>query len=324
MAVFSEVDIGKASALNILDRLEESTDYNPAMVLVRESKLKHKNLLRLEEVTKYMQENNFGLREALDSIAKVNNLNMESFGFAVFPISLIEDCSVYKNTILLKEEGFPIYINQNPGDILNQCLDTLITEAAASGNTEEFDKFVDALDEGFMDAIFNPAAKRASANLAASTIGATGHVIANGAREGLLKGAENIVNRRAFGYFNNKTESDPTDPSGHRKISKFDAKLQQHVPNQDARDLIKGVTNGVTGELSKAGINKLYQVLRYGGSSTNPQQALNDLQHKTAVLSSRIGNTKDPRTRNVLQRMYDKLINLKNKLMARIRGQKNK
>ena len=320
--VYSEVDIGTANSLGVLDRLEESSNIEPSMVLVRESKLKHKNLVRLEEVTKFVQENNISLREALESIAKVNNLNMESFGFPVFPSNLIEDVAVYQNAIILKEEGFPIYINNNPGDTLNECFSIAIAEAVTNGNTETFDTIVDILDEGIMDAIVNPAVQRATKASLPNIMGATANAVRAGAKEGIIKGGENIVNRRAFGYFNNKTVNDP-DESG-KKISQFDAHLKRYVPNQDARDLIGGTIKGVTGNISREFINNLYNFVSSGGTTHNPQEIYNNLTHNGAVLANRIGNTKDPRTSNMLQRMYDKLINLKNKIKERIRAMRGK
>jgi len=303
MSVFSEVDIGKTSTLSVLDRLEESSNDNPAMVLVRESKLKQKNLLRLEEVTKYVDSNNLTLREALESIARVNNLNMESFGFSVFPSNLLEDVSVYKNAIILKEEGFPIYINQNPGDPINQCLDVLITEAAIAGNTEEFDAFIDILNEGLFNTIA-PAFKNIGINTARNLTGAAGHVIMNGAREGVLKGVENIVDRRVADPINKKLED----------------KIKAHVPNQDAQDFLLGMSKGFVNNLKRTTINNAYEALKAGGSKMTMQDVVNDLDHKGRVLGSRIGNTSDPRTKNVLRRMYDRLIELKNKILMKIRG----
>ena len=311
--VFSEVEIGQANALEALERLDESeiSSNKANMVLVRESKLKHKNLVKLEAVTKFQEDNGLSLSEAVEKIARANKIHMNSIGFSVFPSSLIEDTAVYENAIILTEEEFPIYINQNPGSLLSECFSMVINESIATNDTKSFDELIEILDEGILQNIYRNSTQKAvqqsMKDNVANTLGSFGHVIANGAKEGALRAGENLVNRKVM------------DPITDR----LDRSLERNIPNQDARDFISTTAKGVTGAISSSAINKLYNLLRAGGTPKDPQEVMNQLQHQTTVMASRIGNTHDPRTRNVLQRMYDKIKDLKNRLMAKLRGNKN-
>jgi methyltransferase-like protein len=325
--VYSEVEIGQANALEALERLDESeiSSNKANMVLVRESKLKHKNLVKLEAVTKFQEDNGLSLSEAVEKIARANKIHMNSMGFSVFPSSLIEDTAVYENAIILTEEEFPIYINQNPGSLLSECFSMVINESIATNDTKSFDELIEILDEGILQNIYRNSTQKAvqqsMKDNVANTLGSFGHVIANGVKQGTLQAGENLVNKKAFGFINNKDVVDPSDP--RKRISRFEASVRRYVPNQDVSDAITTISKGVTDSISSTAINKLYNLLRSGGTPKDPQEVMNQLQHQAAVMTNRIGNTHDPRTRNVLQRMYDKIKDLKNRLMAKLRGNKN-
>lgn len=322
--VYSETSLGNVSILPDLERLEEPTTNMVSMITVRESKMKHTNLVSLEEVTKFMQDNSLSLKETVERIAKTNDIHMYSLGFSVFPSNLMEDMKVYENALILKEEGFNIYTTYNPGSVLAECFDMAIAEGLKENNTELFDQIVDILDEGawknFTNNVINPGIEKSLKHQTANVLGSVGHVVANGAREGAAKAGENIINRHVFGAMFNKNQQDPLG-SGER-ISSFDAAVRRNVPNQDVADFITTTAKGSASAVSKSLINKVMEFLRFGGSQADGQQVLNQLQHQTAVMGSRIGTTNDPRTRNLLQRMYDKLKALKDKIIARIRGQK--
>ena len=169
---------------------EKSSNNFIGFINVYENKTVDRNLVDLEEIYQYMQDNNKEIDEVLQELAEYNDLDISSFGFTVRPSSIYFNEEVSDLATDIFTSDIPIYFKSNFNTKEYQYLDS-ICEVCEQEETEDY---LDIINEGIFSGGVINGLKRASGGLARGTI--NGFV--NGARSGIVKGTEQTLDRNIY------------------------------------------------------------------------------------------------------------------------------
>ena len=292
--------------------------------LVENSRL-GKKVLSLESVIKFCDDAYTDIDEVVYKVANRYQLNESDIVFSVEPYSVYFDESVNGMIQSFIENGIPFYLDCKMDSIEGQLLSELCTYAESTGDVDS----LDVLNElQFFDNIKNSfnAAKQGAATGAIKGVmqGAGGFVkgaakaAANGLKAGAVSGAENLANNRLFGWMDN------TDADGNKvRNGKVEDFMKQHISsNPEALNFANSMVDHMRSNVSEDIVHRVARLLGMAGNNLNPQNLLNGLTQRGKYFAQRIASGKgDPQQRSIFRRILDKIIELKNKLIARIRGQ---
>lgn len=294
--------------------------------LVENSRL-GKKVLNLESVMKFCDDTYTDIDEVVHKVANLYKLNESDIVFSVEPSSVYLDESVSTMIESFIKNDIPFYLDCKMGSLEGQLLSELCTYAERTGDTD----ILDVLNEfQFFDNVRNSwqAAKEGAASGAMSGImhgggnllkGVTQAAV-SGVKTGAVKGAENLANKKLFSWL------DTRDDEGRRvKNGKLQDFMKQHISsNPEVLNFANSMADEVRSNVSQDLTYRAARLLGMVGNNLSPQNLINGLTQRAKYFGQRIANGKgDPQQRSILKRIYDKIIELKNKLIARFRGQRN-
>lgn len=318
-----------APAMLNLERLpmdEADTLHIELLPLVENSRL-GKKVLSLESVMKFCDDAYTDIDEVVHKVANRYQLNESDIVFSVEPYSVYFDESINGMIQSFIENGIPFYLDCKMDSIEGQLLSELCTYAEKSGDVDSLDIFNELQ---FFDNIknsFNAAKQGAIIGAGKGLMNGTGGFIKGAARAavgglkaGAVSGAESLVNNRLFGKL------DTTDADGKTvRNGKVEDFMKQHVSsNPEVLNFANSMVNHMRSNVSEDIVHRAARMLNMAGDKLNLQNLINGLTQRGKHFAQRIASGKgDPQQRTVLRRILDKIIELKNNLIARLRSQQH-
>lgn len=310
-----------------LERLpmDESNSLHIELLPLVENSRLGKKVLSLESVMEFCDDTYTDIDEVVHKVANRYHLNESDIAFSVEPYSVYFDIDVNNMVQSFIENDIPFYLDGKMGSIEGQLISELCTYAERSGDVD----VLDVLNElQFFDNIKNSlsaaksgavsGAMKGAVNVGGSFIKGAAGAAARGLKAGAIHGAEDFANNRLFGKLDTTDSNGKTVRNG--KVAEF---MQQHISsNPEAINFANSMVNQLRSNVSEDIVHRAARLLGVAGDKINPQNLINGLTQRASYFKNRIMNGKgDPQQRSVFQRILDKLIELKNKLIARLRGQ---
>jgi len=315
---------------------EASTSHIELLPLVESERL-GKKVLSLERALQYCHDSYTDLDNTVSRLANRYGINEQDIVFSIAPASVYFDEEVNGLVRSFLQDGVPFVLNCNMDSFEGQMIAEACAEAEATGSTD----YLDALSEGIMDSL-RAARNGAMSGAAKGAVGVAGDAVRGGAasawkgvKAGFARGAEDFVDKRVFGRFldSDKQEwrPDPGNPNGGQWVTvhggnengRLKSFIRNHVTdNDEVVNMADSMAKSLRGELSGDVVTKAKQVLGVAGQTLNPQNLVNALTQRISYFGRRIADGKgDPRHRSLFQQIIDKLKALKDRLIAKIRGQ---
>ena len=285
--IYKESDLDNSLDLN---RLDEGYNVSISMIPMRESARLGENLISLEESIKYMNETDTEIADYVKHVCESNHIDN-------------------------------VYLNDNNDTEEYKIIDSAINECFETGSLDT----LDVLSEGLFNNI-KQGVKSGTINGVLQGIGSAGMAtvddVTRGAKRGLHNGIVNTVDDNVF----RKLDTQKTLKNGNVVTQKNGAVhdfLRRHgVQNDMAHGVANHVVNGMRSGAIDGLLTRGEQLLGYDSNKpVNFQGIVNAIQSKLSGLSAKMNSTQDPNQRSFIQKILDKLTNLKNKIIAKFKGQ---
>ena len=316
--IYKESDLDNSLDLN---RLDEGYNVSISMIPMRESARLGENLISLEESIKYMNETDTEIADYVKHVCESNHIDVRSLAFTVDPASVYLDEDCYTAMKTLMEADFNVYLNDNNDTEEYKIISSTINECFETGSLDT----LDTLSEGLFNNI-KQGVKSGTINGVLQGIGSAGMAtvddVTRGAKRGLHNGIVNTVDDNVF----RKLDTQKTLKNGNVITQKNGAVhdfLRKHgVQNDMAHGVANHVVNGMRSGAIDGLLTRGEQLLGYDSNKpVNFQGIVNAIQSKLSGLSAKMNSTQDPNQRSFIQKILDKLTNLKNKIIAKFKGQ---
>lgn len=327
-----------APAMLQLERLpmdEASTSHIELLPLVESERL-GKKVLSLESALQYCHDSYTDLDNTISRLANRYGINEQDIILSIAPASVYLNEEVNGLVRSFLQEGVPFVLSCNMGSYEGRLITEACAEAERTGSTD----YLEALSEGIMDslrAVRNGAmtgAGKGAVGVAGDAVRGGFGAIGQGLKSGFTRGAEDFVDKRVFGRFLDTDKQvwvqDPGNPNGGRwetvqggnengRIKSF---IRNHVTdNEEVINMADSMAKSLRGQITGDVVTKVKQVLGVAGQTLNPQNLVNALSQRINYFGRRIADGKgDPRHRSLFQQIIDKLKDLKDRLIAKIRG----
>lgn len=327
-----------APAMLQLERLpmdEASTSHIELLPLVESERL-GKKVLSLESALQYCHDSYTDLDNTISRLANRYGINEQDIILSIAPASVYLNEEVNGLVRSFLQEGVPFVLSCNMGSYEGRLITEACAEAERTGSTD----YLEALSEGIMDslrAVRNGAmtgAGKGAVGVAGDAVRGGFGAIGQGLKSGFTRGAEDFVDKRVFGRFLDTDKQvwvqDPGNPNGGRwetvqggnengMIKSF---IRNHVTdNEEVINMADSMAKSLRGQITGDVVTKVKQVLGVAGQTLNPQNLVNALSQRINYFGRRIADGKgDPRHRSLFQQIIDKLKDLKDRLIAKIRG----
>ena len=310
-----------------LERLpmDESNSLHIELLPLVENSRLGKKVLSLESVLKFCDDTYTDIDEVVHKVANRYQLNESDIAFSVEPYSVYFDTDVNNMVQSFIENDIPFYLDGKIDSIEGQLISELCTYAERSGDVDSLDvlnelQFFDNVKNAFGAAKqgATSGAMKGAVDVGGSFIKGAADAAVRGLKAGAVHGAEDLLNKRLFGRL------DTTDSNGHTvRNGKVEEFMGRHISsNPEAINFANSMVNQLRSNVSEDIVHRAARILGVVGDKLNPQNLVNGLTQRANYFKNRIMSGKgDPQQRSIFKRILDKLIELKNKLIARLRGQ---
>lgn len=321
--IYSETQSGSKNILYDLEFLDESESYKSIPELnLMESKRLNQNILSLEEVCEYLNSDyNMTISDIIHEVSSINGVDPNTIAFSINPSTLYENEDIFYLMESLYDNGFSIYKRYDPYSNISQGINCFIEACIESNSLKPLDILEECIFNeqelgSFSDYRQN---EPSSADIAKATVKmgakmALNHVIGTGvdyAAHKLIDSRETDSHGRERTIKHGKIYK----PLG---INSEDDGFKKFFVDSTINTAKNAVTDVATTKVEQL-ISKGYSILR-GGNSQAQSQMVNKLDNATYMLQRDMHS--NPKKRGFFQRIIDKLIALKNKILEVLLGKR--
>lgn len=308
--IFSEVDIGKENILFELKSFDQNeNNKNLSDICLKESKRRGKNLLNLEEICDFIIKNNINFDYLINEIAYINGVAVDNIGFSVYPITLYENELIYDLVLELQEEGNDIFIEHNPRSDISYAFDIILEECIKYDSIEPLE-YIDKL-------YFN---EGGASEVLGRSFGYMGPSIKHF--------ASNQLDDRVLGkVFDSKRTYKGVDEKTGQIVDKQRTERNGQIRKVFGHGIIGDFASDVVANSFRQGISdygvEKAQALFHNVMSgrKNPNEAINKIDSSINNLNHQA--QANPKKRSLFRMIIDKLVSIKNKILAWLRGHRN-
>lgn len=310
--IYSETHIGHKNILEDMELLYQ--DENNKLIsdlCIKESKRLNKNLINLEEICDFIIKNNINFDYLINELAYINGIDVNSIAFSVYPITLYENELIYDLVLNLQEEGRDIFISSDPRNDISYAFDIIIKECIDTDSIDPLD-YIDQVCFNENEEV-NEFLGRSLAHM----------------KGGLKHFAADQVDRHGFGKIFDSTRTvkginKKTGAIEDQKETIKNGRVKNVFGHGMVGDFVSDVVvDGIRSGGSEYIVNRskalIDKALAYGKKA--PEQTINKID--SAVNNLNHQSQANPQKRSLFRMLIDKLISIKNKILAWLRGHRN-